>query len=132
MQRYAAIVPSLDHQNQISDRKMNNSYQILSLLWALFVLFGYGFAGGPNTSTPMPLIEIVGFFVLAFVNFRSKKIYGFALLAILFCTITYQTYTSLQSPYLTWDDVDIGTVIPLSVLLFSAFSIWRMHSENNK
>ena len=111
---------------------MNNSYQILSLLWALFVLFGYGFAGGPNTSTPMPLIEIVGFFVLAFVNFRSKKIYGFALLAILFCTITYQTYTSLQSPYLTWDDVDIGTVIPLSVLLFSAFSIWRMHSENNK
>lgn len=108
---------------------MSILYRWISCVWAVFALFAFGFAGGPGINVPLPWIEIIGFFMLAFINFESKKIFGYVLIILIIFSIVFDAYFKLQSPYLGWNDVQKGTLIPICLLLFCAFSIWKLRSE---
>lgn len=111
---------------------MANLYRWISGIWAFFILLTSGFAGGPRISTPLPWVEIIGFCILALFYISHKnKSYGYLLIVFIFIWILYSAYFKLQSPYWAWSDIQNRYQIPIGILLFSAFSIWKLRPEKN-
>lgn len=111
---------------------MSILYRWISCIWAIFSLFASGFAGGPGINVTLPWIEIIGFFILAFTNFeRKNKIYGYILITFILLSMIYAAYFKLQSPYLGWNDIQKRYQIPIGILLFCTFSIWKLRPEKN-
>lgn len=108
---------------------MYKLFRALSLTWALFALVGSGFAGGPDTNIVLPWIEVIGFFMLAFINFESGKKYAYILILLILASIIYDSKSLIQSPYLSWGDIQIRYQIPIGVLLYGMFSIWKLRPE---
>lgn len=108
------------------------SYRWMSGIWAVFIAIGSGVAGGPGISAPRPIIEIIGFSILAFVNFEGKRKYGIAVIMLILCSLIYEAYYKLQSPYLTWEDVQKRYEIPIGILIFCAFAILIQRTKEEK
>ena len=107
-------------------------YRFASFFWAFLIWFGSGLAGGPGISTPKPWFEIVGFLLLALINLEiTKKRYVYMLILFILTHLIYEAYLKSQLPTWTWDDVQKRYQIPIGILLFSVYSIWKSRPENN-
>ena len=110
---------------------MSITFRLGPFIWAVFIWFGSGVAGGPGFSAPKPWIEIIGFLLLALINFEKiGKRYAYLLIIIVILSVLYRAYLLLQYPHFPWGGL-LGCLIPIGILLFSAYSIWKSRPENN-